>query len=63
MCSKALHGTPSRVCATGHIHDSLPLVEKSRTSCPGGRFPHSFMSDSKNTHSKYVSKETLIINM
>ena len=31
----------SRVCATGHIKDTLPLVEKSRASCPGGRFPPS----------------------
>ena len=32
----------SRVCATGHIQDPVPLVEKSRASCPGGRFPPSF---------------------
>ena len=29
----------SRVYATGHITDPVPLVEKSRVSCPGGRFP------------------------
>ena len=27
----------SRVCATGHIKDPVPLIEKSRASCPGGR--------------------------
>ena len=32
-------GMSSRVCATGHIKDPLPLVEKSRASCPGGRYP------------------------
>ena len=32
-------GMSSRVCATGHIQDPVTLVEKSRTLCPGGRFP------------------------
>ena len=32
-----------RVCATGHIKDPVPLIEKSRASCPGGRFPPSFI--------------------
>ena len=31
------------VSATGHIKDSVPLVKKSRASCPGGRFPPSFI--------------------
>ena len=33
-------GMPSRVCATGHIQDPVPLIEKSRA---GGRFPPSFI--------------------
>ena len=33
----------SRVCATGHIKYPEPLVEKSRASCPGGRFPPSLI--------------------
>ena len=33
----------SCVCATGHIKDPLPLIEKSRASCPGGMFPPSFL--------------------
>ena len=32
-------GMSSRVSATGHITDTLPLVGKSRASCPGGRSP------------------------
>ena len=28
----------SRVYATGHIKDPVPLIEKSRASCPSGRF-------------------------
>ena len=32
-----------RVCVTGHIKDSVPLNEKSRALCPGGRFPPSFI--------------------
>ena len=36
-------GMSSRVCATGHIKDSMSLTEKSRESCPGGRFPPSFI--------------------
>ena len=32
-----------RVCATGHIKNPVPLVEKSRASYPGGRFPLSFI--------------------
>ena len=31
------------VCATGHIKDPVPHIEKSRASCPGGRFPPSFI--------------------
>ena len=30
----------SRVCATGHIKDPVPL-KKSRALCPSGRFPPS----------------------
>ena len=33
----------SRVCATGHIKDPVPLIEKSRESCPGGRYLPSFI--------------------
>ena len=29
----------SRVCAVGHIKDHVPLIEKSRASCHGGRCP------------------------
>ena len=32
----------SRVCVTGHIKDPELFNEKSRASCPGGRFPPSF---------------------
>ena len=31
------------VCATGHIKDPVPFLEKSRASCPGGRFPPGFI--------------------
>ena len=32
------------VCVTGHMRKyPVPLIEKSRASCPGGRFPHSFI--------------------
>ena len=34
-------GMSSRVCATGHLKDPVPLIEKSRASCPSGRFPPS----------------------
>ena len=33
----------SRVCATRRTIDPVPLVEKSRALCPGGRFPASFI--------------------
>ena len=33
----------SRVCVTGHIKDPVPLIKNSRASCPGGRFPPSFI--------------------
>ena len=29
---------------TGHIKDPVPLIEKSRASCPSGRFPN-FIQD------------------
>ena len=32
----------SHVCVTGYIKDPVPLIEKSRVSWPGGRFPPSF---------------------
>ena len=35
-------GMSSRVYATGHIKDLVPLVEKSMASCPGGRVSPSF---------------------
>ena len=34
---------PSRVCATGSITDPVPLIEESRASCSGGRFPSIFI--------------------
>ena len=33
----------SRVRATGHIKDPVPLIVKSSASCPDGRFPPSFI--------------------
>ena len=36
-------GMSSRVCATGHIKDLVPLIEESRASCPSGRFPPSLL--------------------
>ena len=30
-------------CATGHINDPVSLIEMSRASYPGGRFPPSFI--------------------
>ena len=36
-------GISSRVCATGHIKDPVPLIEKSRVLCTSGRFPPSFI--------------------
>ena len=36
-------GMSSRVYATGHIQDPVPLIEKSRGLSPGGRFPPSFI--------------------
>ena len=36
-------GMSSLVYATGHIQDSVPLIEKGRGLSPGGRFPPSFI--------------------
>ena len=36
-------GMSSRVCTPGYIKDPVPLIEKSRASCPSGRFPPSFI--------------------
>ena len=33
----------SRVYATGHIKDPVPLIEKRRGLSPGGRVPPSFV--------------------
>ena len=33
----------TRVSVTRHIQDPVPLIKKSRESCPGGRFPPSFI--------------------
>ena len=33
----------SRACATEHIKDPVPLIEKRRGLSPGGRFPPSFI--------------------
>ena len=32
------------VCATGHIKDPVPLIEKSRESCPSGHFERDLYS-------------------
>ena len=36
-------GMSSRVCATGHIKDPGPLIEKRGGLSPGGRFPPGFI--------------------
>ena len=36
-------GMYSLVCATGHIKDPVPLIEKRRGLSPGDRFPPSFI--------------------
>ena len=36
-------GMSNGVCATGHIKDPVPLIEKRRGLSPGGRFPPSFI--------------------
>ena len=36
-------GMSSRVCASGHMKDPVPLIEKRRGLSPGGRFPPSFI--------------------
>ena len=36
-------GMSSLFYATGHIKDPMPLIEKSRSSCPGGMFPPHFI--------------------
>ena len=36
-------GMSSRVCATGHIKDPMPLIEKRRGLSPCGRFPPGFI--------------------
>ena len=36
-------GVSIRVCATEHITDPVTLIEKSRASCPKGRFPPNFI--------------------
>ena len=36
-------GMSSRVCAARYIKDPVPLIEKSRASCSGGRLPPSFV--------------------
>ena len=33
----------SCVCRTGHIKDPVSLIEKSKTTFPGGRFPPGFI--------------------
>ena len=33
-------GMSSRDCATGHIKDPIPLIERSTASCPGVRCPN-----------------------
>ena len=37
------HGIFYMPILDGHIKDPVPLVKKSRASCPGGRFPPSFI--------------------
>ena len=36
-------GMSSRACVTGHIKDSVPLIEKRRVLSPGGRFLPGFI--------------------
>ena len=36
-------GMSSRACATGHMKDPMPLIEKGRGLSPGGRFPPGFI--------------------
>ena len=36
-------GMSSRVYATGHIKDPMPLIEKRRGLSPSGQFPPSFI--------------------
>ena len=43
-------GMSNRVFATGHIKDPVPLVERGRASCHGGRFPTSFIQQVKQLH-------------
>ena len=39
------HGMSGRVGAIGHIQYPVPLIEKSRASCAGGRFPPSYRTE------------------
>ena len=41
--SLLINDQKKRFCAAGHIKDPVPLFEKSRASCPSGRFPPSFI--------------------
>ena len=55
----------SRVCATRHIKDPVPLIEKSRALCPGVRFTLSYLHQAiiitqqlkLNREQKYSYKE------
>ena len=40
----------SRVCATGHIKDPVPLIEKRRGLPPGGQSPPSFIHQVDSNH-------------
>ena len=57
-------GMSSRVCATGHIKDPVPLIEKSRALCSGGRFPPSFIHQvyNHNHWTEYVLALKMALN-
>ena len=47
-------GKASRVCATEHIKDPDPFIEKNRALCPSGRFSPSFIHQ-KSSWTEYVT--------
>ena len=51
-------GVSIRVYATGHIKDSMSLVEKSRALCPDGRFPSSFIYQ-KSSPQDWISYDSM----
>ena len=50
----------SRGYATGHVpKDPMPLIGKSRVSCPGGRFPPTTRSDFRFLESSCAEQEVV----